>query len=389
MKKLLKYPTMVLFFGFIAIFMISDILAPKREFSELENRTLSKNPTLTKTNLFATQEDSKYTYLYEQYVNDQFLFRDNWISLKSKSEAALLKTENNSIIYGDEGTMFQKFYTVNDKQFKKNTKAVAEFMSRHKDLVNVMVVPSASAVSENAPIAPFADETEYFAQMQIDFAENGEFIDLREVYNNGEKDAYDFYKTDHHWTTQGAYKAYEEYSKTVDKGSFSLEDYEPTEVEGFFGTLYSKAKLYNAVPDTLSYYDEIDNKLTITQGATKADAQIAADAGIKDIVVDLYDETKLEERDKYAAFLYGNNGFSRVEGDGEGRVLVIKDSYANAFIPFLTADYEQIDVIDLRSLKTGVDKIIEENEYDDILVLYNFQSFQEDGDIVKLNLFNG
>ena len=81
--------------------------------------------------------------------------------------------------------------------------------------------------------------------------------------------------------------------------------------------------------------------------------------------------------DKYAAFLHGNNGLSRVEGDGEGRILVVKDSYANSLIPFLTANYAQIDVIDLRNYNYGLDGLIAENGYDQILVLYSFDSFKE------------
>ena len=110
-------------------------------------------------------------------------------------------------------------------------------------------------------------------------------------------------------------------------------------------------------------------------------------AQVSDRVVDLYETDKLSTRDKYAMFLYGNNGFSRIEGEGEGKVLVVKDSYANCFVPFLTADYAQIDVVDLRSLKGAtVDSLIAENSYDDVLVLYNFQSFSSDTNLVLLNM---
>ena len=114
--------------------------------------------------------------------------------------------------------------------------------------------------------------------------------------------------------------------------------------------------------------------MTIVQLLDKADrdaVQQAYEAGqmseeayaqVADRVVDLYEADKLSTRDKYAMFLYGNNGFSRIEGEGKGKLLVIKDSYANCFVPFLTADYAQIDVVDLRSLKgTTVDALIAEN----------------------------
>ena len=77
-------------------------------------------------------------------------------------------------------------------------------------------------------------------------------------------------------------------------------------------------------------------------------------------------------------FLHGNNGLSRVQGNGTGRILVIKDSYANCFVPYLTANYADIDVVDFRNYNYGLDQLIADNGYDQILVLYNFDSFKSD-----------
>jgi len=77
-------------------------------------------------------------------------------------------------------------------------------------------------------------------------------------------------------------------------------------------------------------------------------------------------------------FLHGNNGLSRVQGDGTGKILVIKDSYANCFVPYLTANYADIDVVDFRNYNFGLDQLIADNDYDQILVLYSFASFKSD-----------
>ena len=92
----------------------------------------------------------------------------------------------------------------------------------------------------------------------------------------------------------------------------------------------------------------------------------------------LYDTAKLDVYDKYAMFLHGNNGLSRIKGDGTGRILVIKDSYANCFAPYLTANYADIDVVDFRNYNYGLDKLIADNDYDQLLVLYSFDSFKSD-----------
>ena len=140
--------------------------------------------------------------------------------------------------------------------------------------------------------------------------------------------------------------------------------------ENFYGTHYSKARTWNAVPDTITYYD-LPNSLTIynvTAAGQPADGQTTG----------LYDTDKLNVYDKYAMFLHGNNGLSRIEGDGTGRILVIKDSYANCFAPYLTANYAQIDVVDFRNYNYGLDQLIADNDYDQILVLYSFDSFKSD-----------
>ena len=100
----------------------------------------------------------------------------------------------------------------------------------------------------------------------------------------------------------------------------------------------------------------------------------------------LYDLKKLDTRDKYAMFLHGNNGYSTIEGSGTGSILVIKDSYANCFIPFLTDNYAKIGVVDLRNFKSiDPDALMEQEGYDQVLLLYNFQSFKSDGNLVYLN----
>ena len=77
-------------------------------------------------------------------------------------------------------------------------------------------------------------------------------------------------------------------------------------------------------------------------------------------------------------FLHGNNGLSRIEGNGEGRILVLKDSYANCFVPYLTANFAQIDVVDFRNYNYGLDALDADNHYDQVLVLYSFDSFKSD-----------
>ena len=115
------------------------------------------------------------------------------------------------------------------------------------------------------------------------------------------------------------------------------------------------------MPDTITWYD-LPNQLTIYNVTAAGQPTDGTDTG-------LYDTDM---------FLHGNNGLSRVQGDGAGKILVIKDSYANCFVPYLTANYADIDVVDFRNYNFGLDQLIADNDYDQILVLYSFDSFKSD-----------
>ena len=103
--------------------------------------------------------------------------------------------------------------------------------------------------------------------------------------------------------------------------------------------------------------------------------------------VSIYDTSKLDTRDKYAMFLWGNNAFLSIDGEGEGKILIIKDSYANCLIPYMTRDFDTIDVVDLRYYTRGIDTLIAQEGYDHVLFLYNCESILTDNNIPKINIF--
>jgi len=366
MKKLMQYPVTIVFFLFLFAYTVLDILSPTRARSELENRPLQQAPVFSFSSLFSNE----YTPKYEEYINDQFFMRDSWINLKSRCEYALLKEENNGIVYGTDGYQFVKLLTINEVQYRRNIGYIETFAENYPGQVTVMVVPSASVIlADRLPAnVPFADENACLNEIYTSFQNSGiEAIDLRQVLleHNGQ---YIYYRTDHHWTTDGAYLAYLEYVNLHGLTPFNPEEHTRVEVPNFYGTNYSKSKLFSTIPDVLTYYD-LPNQIEVNGGT-----------------YGIYELEKLETRDMYAMFLHGNNGFTTIQGNGTGRCLVIKDSYGNCFVPFLTENYAQIDVVDLRSMSTSVNDLIAENGYDNILILYNFQTFQSDNFLSKLIL---
>ena len=372
---LIHYPVLILFSVFFVGMFLLDCVTPDRTVSELENTTLTQRPKVT-AQILSSAGLNRFFNDYTQYTKDQIPGRDAWISLQSFVETALLqKTQSGGILLGDKGQMFDRTYGLvssEERTLPRNIAAVASLAARCPGKVYVMVAPAASSIyPERVPAhAPLLQEESYLSQIQAAVEQaGGVYLPLKDALS-AHKDEYIYYRTDHHWTTQGAYYAYSELCSALGLEPFDRAAHTAVDVPDFYGTFYSRARTWNAQPDTLTYYD-LDNPLTIytvTGPGMPTEGQTTG----------LYDLDKLDVYDKYAAFLHGNNGLSRVEGDGEGRILVIKDSYANSFVPFLTANYAQIDVVDLRNYNYGLDGLIAENGYEQILVLYSFDSFKSD-----------
>ena len=357
---------------------IANLVWPKRDMIELENRKAAQFPAFSVEALL----DGRWQSGFARWMQDQFLLRDAWINTqRAADEIVFQKAEEGGILLGKDQWMFTKLFTIDDatrQQTAKNVQAVAEFAARYPGKVTFLLAPPASVIYPEAlPAgAPMADENALLDDIFAQVGESAAVIDLREPFT-ARRDEYLYFKTDHHWTTNGAYRAYEQFCALKGLTPFDRDAHEAVTVEGFQGTHYSATRLWNVKNDTITYYP-LPNQMTIYN--------ITGEAQYEPMTTEnLINTDKFATRDKYAAFLDGNNGYSVIEGDGEGSILVVKDSYANSFIPYLTANYEKIGVVDFRNFKYGLDSTIEREGYDEVLILYNFQTFIADTDLIYIS----
>lgn len=369
---------LALFIFLLVGFSVLNLFWPKRDMSELENRKLAQFPAFSVKALL----NGTWFGDLSEYVQDQVAFRDGLIDLESTfNNLVFAKTEEGGILLGKDCWMFTKLFDISDstqKQLDKNLQAVTSFASRHPGKVTFLLAPSASVIyPEMLPAgAPMVDENAMLDDIFAQVSSAADVIDMRPVFTQ-QKEQYLYYKTDHHWTTQGAYLAYEQFCQLNGLSPFDTNAYQAESVPGFYGTHYSATRRWNVQPDTITYYP-LDNPMTIFDiGAETEYTPRTTESMIN--------TEKFGTRDKYAAFLDGNNGYSVIEGNGEGSILVVKDSYANCFVPFLTANYEKIGVVDLRNFSYGLDSTIESEGYDQILILYNFQTFIADNRVVYMD----
>ncbi|OUN83584.1 DHHW family protein [Gemmiger sp. An50] len=381
LKELKQYPLLVLFFLFIFCFMIADGLWPKRAESELERRPLAQFPDFS----FSSLVKNEWTAKYGEYTKDQVIVRDSWLKAQSLCESLLFqKEEIGGAMIGKNDALFTKMFALTpteEKLLQKNTTLVQQFIEKFPGQVTFLLAPSSSVINaEELPAnTPMLDENARLDGIFSTVSE-ADSLDLRDSFTAAKDDVQLYYDTDHHWTSYGAYLAYQQFCQLRGLTPMEVTESNYTIVPDFYGTTYSKALYWKSKPDSIAYLD-LPNAMTVWNVSPTFELT-------ENFTATMYDKSKLEQGDKYAMFLYGNNGYSTIEGDGEGSILVVKDSYANSFIPYLTANYARIGVIDPRGFGLSVADFAQQEGYDEVLLLFNFQSFKESTFLSCLNIPN-
>lgn len=371
----------ILFITFFAVLLLlislGDVLKKEETFSENENRLLAKAPEFS----WSALVKGTFTKEYETYLNDQFFLRNECIFIKTYADIALQKKEIKGVYLGKQGVLLPKYLEEEFQEKTKNQKI--ELLSRlteqyteklGKEHVRVMLVPTADNIStERLPsFAPYFDEKAFLDQVQERIGEDI-FVDVYKVLKEHKEEKI-YYGTDHHWTTLGAYYGFSAWGNSLGLQIPSLEEYQiQTVASDFFGTLHSKINI-PVTPDTIEIFTkEGDSTDPINTIRVWYDFQEV-------YKTTLYEEKHLNTKNKYGFFLDDNHPFIKIQTQVKnGKTLfVIKDSYANCLIPFLTSFYENICIVDLRYYKIGLVDLMETQGTTDILVLYNVIQFIQD-----------
>ena len=339
----------------------SFFLTPDRAFSENENRYLQLTPKLS----WDTVMSGDFMEDMEEYTSDQIVFRDLWTATRSLLQRAEGKEDISGTYLGAEGRYFAKVTedSFNRAGLEKNAGYIREFFAASGKSCRAMIVPSPAGVLRDMlpENAPYYDEAGAFER--LDAALGGSLLDVRETLADVEDP---YYHTDHHWTTMGAQAAYRRWAEVT--GHTVREDALVCATEEFRGTLYSKVLLPDSVYDSVYYAPEITAESVVCDGKDGT----------------LYDRDALTRKDKYELFLGGNYGQCVITtGTENGKhLLLVKDSFANAFVPFLLGDYETVTMIDLRYFRGSMAELAAES--DDILVLTEITNLAASGDYFKL-----
>lgn len=370
----MKY-IVIFLMGLILLFSVLLFVLPKHSFSEDENRYLEKFPKFS----FETIQNGNFTKGLENYTSDHFPFRRQFLTTKTKTERILGKKENKNVYIGKDQYLIEKYTKMEEKNMKKIISSLNNFRKAKENItIQLMLIPTSITINEDK--LPNITLPSHQLEDMKRITENLEGIDVIDVYSElikGKKTNQIFYRLDHHWTTYGAYYGYTAFAKKNNIEPIPLTSWNKKEVTNQFnGTLYSKANVSGYQSDSIDILEpkqqsSYDISYVYEKKQTKT----------------FYEESYLSKKDKYAYFLDGNHPLIEITNKNQqtGNLLVIKDSYANSFVPLVSEHYHKIFVIDPRFYKYSIIEYINQNSIDHVLFLYNMNTIEKDLGIISIH----
>lgn len=363
----------LVFLGIIFGFFFVDIITPDITFSYSENRTLQQKPELSLDSVF----DGSYMKDMEVYVNDQIKFRDEFVKVSTYLKLLLGQKEINDVYICDD-YLIEKFTNsvVDEKLLNQNMGFVNTFLSNHSNSY-ISLIPTSTEILGDK-VSKYATNVNQLDLINQIYGDNQNIDIYSELFEHNSEEIY--YRTDHHWTSLGAYYAYVSICEKLGLSTIDLEDFNVEVIDNeFSGTIQSKVNLDFGY-DTLYKY---------TVKGLQPKYKRVVDENFKEVSNTLYDESKLETKEKYAVYIGGNSAITRIYSENikedKGRLLLIKDSYSHSLVPFLTNHYSEIVLIDLRYFNMSLNQFLqEENEFNDILLIWNLANFVENRTLIKL-----
>lgn len=367
----------IFFWGIVALLGIFGVFLfcmPQKSFSETENRCLATFQKESISEFF----DVSFQDNLANMANDQFIGRDIWVKLSVTLQRAIGFHDIGGTYLGKDGYYFERILDsqLSGNRYQNNLHFLEQFSEKSQTKVTFLPVPSAGIIlSEKLP----TNAVLYNAKKLYGQAENGLkntlFLDIRADMSKSSKTKQVYFKTDHHWTMEGAYVGYTAWCKMHKIQPKALECFSPSQKSNaFFGTLYSKAPTFCAKPDSFMLPMKLSKSETYINGKKSPYKN------------SIYDWSKLKAKDKYGVYFGGNYGRIDIHTKHacKKKLLIIKDSFANSIVPFFMEHYQTITMLDFRYYQDSVMELVKSGQFDEILILYEMSNFARDTNFFKI-----
>ena len=352
------YFVLLLVFG--AVF---EIMTPDREYSEQEKRNLMQYSDILKN---TDRMGKKFGDNVEKYLTDQYPKRDSIVTIKTAADILMGKREAGGVFIGKDNYLIDTFSEYDKKIFNKNIKNMAEFrkkLAENKISCRELLVPASVEIMSNK-LPQFAFHVSQEKLISEVAKKVPGVIDITSVLK-AHNDEQIYYKSDHHWTSVGAYYAYVQWKKSLGKKAAPLSSWKKEILcDDFKGTTWNKVSLPGTKyqDEIIGYYHNKKRRVSYNNDYYVANS--------------IYENSYLKGKDKYGVFFNSNQVLTTIQGGGKkGKLLLIKDSYANTFAQFVIDDYKEVQMIDMRFFRGNLASYVTGNKFDDVLILYGCSGF--------------
>ena len=272
---------------------------------------------------------------------------------------------NGMFIYGD-GVYTPAYYSESSAKYYAQTMAYYKSLFGKDVRVNVIMTPVSSMVIDNPSVqARISDQGEIQDKVAALMDKSVNFVDVySEMYAH--RDEYLFFKSDHHWTQLGAYYAYRAFAESLDMVPTELKDLNYSVInDSYSGSMY-----------TFTKDSRVKNfKDTIESWTTKKKMTMTVTTSYGGI--NTYDSCITPYGNNYVSFIAGDNPYTVInvpENPQDKNILVLKDSFGNAFVPYLCEHYGNIIVVDVRYTDMNVYEHLKDYGLTDIVFVNNVQA---------------
>ena len=371
MSKRSHIVIILLFTLYIGGFFVANLILPDKDFSPKENRYLQTRPEFSLEKLF----NGSFTSDYESFCSDQFALRDRWIELKAALELGQGKGENNGIFLCKNEFLIEPFSAPPASELSRRAKIVSMLAENVDIPVTMALIPSSAEIF--GELLPSGAENDSQQQV-IDRIYSLAGVPAADIAGalRSHSDEEIFYRTDHHWTSLGAFYGYEALANALGYNPVPLEEMTPTVVsDNFCGTTYSSSGFFWVHPDQIMTFVPEPEDLVSERYMS-----------VNPVFSELYCEEMLETKDQYRFFLGGNAPRVVLSTGNEDlpSLLLIRDSYSDSLSPFLLRHFSRIHLLDLRYFRSSIADYVRENDIDQVCVIYSVKDFCEDGNLALM-----
>ncbi len=283
--------------------------------------------------------------------------------------------DNGGIFEATDGNIISLYTWHEEEDYLDNLSVITRFAEKCSLPVYAAIPPRKmdALVSSLPDTFPFEHSERLFSLAKNELENSSaHYVDLfSALKGKSEFAGHLYFKTDHHWTHEGAFLAYEEIVKKMGKTPLDYESFEKTELLSVFrGSDFTKKN------DSLS-----SDVLTgaYPSGEWKLEqVSYPEDSGENTVISGFFDYPELKTNEPYAVYLGGNVPYVRITKEGEPRetLLVVRDSFASALAPFLACHFDLV-LIDPRFFPTGLEQVAEKENASAVLIVENMGSMTE------------